>query len=242
MFALQASDHHLRITHRESTDFRHAGAHGIGGIETIDVEADVSAAFAGDAVDLADNGIAPDLLMFIHGHDAETGIGAPFDIVLAEAAAAQADLDRSLGIDQSFFDAAPESGRVIDLGAEQFIERVGMRIELNDADGAAARDGAQDRQGHRVIAANGDRYRAGLMDLAEERFDETDALAGIQRIDRRVSDIGDIAQTERRDAAGRIELADDARSFADGCRTVTGAGTEIHAQVEGNTGSGNIDL
>ena len=76
---------------------------------------------------------------------------------------------------------------------------------MDDADRIVARDDAQDRQGDRVVAADGDRQGTGRMDVAEEGFDKADTGGGIERIDGGIADIGDIAQAERRNAAGRMD-------------------------------------
>src|SRR5262249_17082200 len=80
---------------------------------------------------------------------------------------ANADLDHPSGIDQAFLDAAAEGRTVEELAAEVFVPRVGMSVEVHDAERpVAARDGSENGQRHRMIAAHAERYRAGGDDLA----------------------------------------------------------------------------
>src|SRR5262249_26695729 len=124
--ALQATDDDLGIAHAEASRFRDAGADAEHGVEAVDVEGDIGRSIAAYAARLLDHGLAPHLLEIVHRDDAHADVIAVLNIVIAEACAAQPDLDRSLRIDYLLFDQAAKRGRMIDLAAEERIEGVGM--------------------------------------------------------------------------------------------------------------------
>src|SRR5439155_11694094 len=77
------------------------------------------------------------------------------EILRSVQRAANAGLDHAARIHGSLLDGATERRAVEELRAEVLVPRVGMRIEMDDADGPVpARDRAQDRQRDRMVAAH----------------------------------------------------------------------------------------
>ena len=76
------------------------------GIEPVDVEGDVGRAGAADAPAFPDHLLPAHLLEVVHRDDAHADVIAVLDVVVAEAGAAQADLDRALGIEDALLHQA----------------------------------------------------------------------------------------------------------------------------------------
>ena len=75
----------------------------------------------------------------------------------------------------------------------------------------------------------------------KERLDRGEAGRQVHRIDRDVADIGDLAQLERRDPAGRMHQPDGARRLAHGGRAATRAGAVVGAEVERHADQRDVD-
>ena len=116
----------------------------------------------------------------------------------------------ALGIDDPFLHQPAEGRGVVDLAAEQCVQRVGMGVEMHHAERLAAKHAAQDRQGDRVVAARRDRCRPLVRQLADELRDHVDAAQQLERVDGRIAQIGDTAQPERSDPAGGVDATNDA--------------------------------
>ncbi len=83
-----------------------------------------------------------------------------------------------------------------------------MRVDLDDADGAVLGNCAEDRERDRMIRRRSNRHGAGLVDLLVEASIMSIDFGEIERIDRRVADIGDIAKVIGRDAGSRMDAAE----------------------------------
>src|SRR5262249_18563676 len=155
---------------------------------------------------------------------------------------AQADLQDAPGVDQSLLMRAAQEGRMIDLRAAQDIQRVGMRVEMQDPDRSALGERTKDGERYGVVAAHGDGPDLELPQALEEALNGGHRPLEAQGIDRRVAEIGDVADLEGRDAARRVQPANEARGFAHAGRALARAGTEVDPEVEGDADEPDIHL
>ncbi len=96
-----------------------------------------------------------------------------------------------------------------------------MGVDMDHADGPGRRDGPQDRQADRVIAADGERNDAGIHDCAKEGGDL--CLRAFERerlLDPAIADIAHTRNLERRDPGRAVDPSEQARLVADGTRAV----------------------
>ena len=175
VLSLQAADHHLRISNGISTHFRHTCTHGVGRVQAIYIERDVGGRAAEDAVHFPHDGLATDRFIFVHSDNAHACVLSPDRIILAKTASSQPDLDRALWINQPLFDAPPKGRSMVDSGPQQFLECVGMGIELNHSYRSIARKHAQDGQRDGVIASDSDRSGSRVPDPLKVILNQTDA-------------------------------------------------------------------
>src|SRR5437879_1927066 len=118
--------------------------------------------------------------MYLRGHPIDATVDAvlqPYDGVVRDRpvillqgrdGTVEADLDRPLGVDQAFVDTYFEARAGVVQAPGHRAEGVGVGIEVDHGDRplearAFSRDGAQDRRGDAVIAADGDRNDASLV-------------------------------------------------------------------------------
>jgi hypothetical protein len=207
--AIEPAQDHLDVAHRDAARFRHSRAGGILGIQPVDVDGDVGRAIGEHALDFLDHRCPSQFLVLVHGDHSQTGLLAVPDVVVTVAGAAQADLDHPGRIQQPLLDGPAHEGRVIDLGAHEVVEGVGMRVDLQHAHWPLVRDCPQDRQRHRVIAADGHRRGADSVHTPEEVGDQVDAALDAEGIGRRIADIGDMARPIGIDAGRRVDLANE---------------------------------
>ena len=78
--------------------------------------------------------------------------------------------------------------------------------------------------------------------LPEERLDRGEAGRQVHRVDRDVADIGDLAQVERRDQAGRVHQPDGAGRLAHRRRPAAGAGAVVGAEIERDADQCDVDV
>ena len=116
-----------------------------------------------------------------------------------------------------------------------------MRVELHQADRPILGNGAQDRQRHGMVAAYRDRRRVQFVQVLEERLDRGEAGRQVHGVDRDVADIGDLAQIERRDPAGRMHQPDRARRLPHRGRPAARSGAIVGAEVERHADQRNVD-
>src|SRR2546428_457371 len=89
------------------------------------------------------------------------------EVVGAVEGAADAHLDHAARVHEPLLDGPTERRPVEELGAEVLVPRVRVGVEVDEPDRpVAARERSQDRQRHRVIAADRDGHRAVGEDLA----------------------------------------------------------------------------
>ena len=110
------------------------------------------------------------------------------------------------------------------LDAEDLAAGVGVRVEVDEADGAApGGDGADVRLGDRVVAAEHDRQQAGVDHLADELLDRRVGARRVGGQDGRVAEVDDLQLLEGVDL--RLEVRPGrARGGADRARPEAGAG------------------
>ena len=114
-------------------------------------------------------------------------------------AAANADLDRALGIEHAGQHRLPERAAVMELGALEGPAGVAVGIDVHEPDRPLGAQRLEDRQGDRVIAADAQRRHAGRGDAGVEGLDVLVALLQAEAAaERHVADVGDLDSAERR--------------------------------------------
>ena len=98
--------------------------------------------------------------------------------------------------------------------------------------GRVLRDRAQHRQRHGVVAADRHRCGARAWIALEESLDQRDAAHHVQRVGRRIADVGDLAELEGCDPGRRVDLADQARGLAHRGRPMARADPVGGAEIE----------
>src|SRR5262245_16146498 len=242
VFAFEAADHHLRIADSIAANFRHTRPHGIGCIQAIDVESDVGRTITNHAINLAHDRLAPDRFIFVDGDHPHARPLAPDRIVFADAAAPEADLQRAPRIDETFLDATSERRCMVDLRSQDFVERIWVGIELDDANRSVLSNNPQDRQWHGMIAPDGDRDRTSVMNAPDRRLNEPDAAGRIERVYGRITDVRYVAQSEWSNPAGGMDLSDDPRGFTHRSRSVARTRSKVHAHIERYADERDVDL
>jgi hypothetical protein len=71
---------------------------------------------------------------------------------------------------------------MIDLRAEQGIQRVGVGIEVDTAHRTLGREGPQNRQSDRAVAPGRDRHDARGMQCGEKRLNLLDAIQEVEQV------------------------------------------------------------
>src|SRR5690606_29295551 len=127
-----------------------------------------------------------------------------------------ADLDRALRIEQPVLDSAAERRAVRKFRTEEFVPRVGVRIDMDHADRPVLRDRLEDRIGDRMIAARGQRCRAGRMNALIKTLDVENGLLELEYVrELHVAYVGDLAERVRIDLCHVMDRAAQARHVAD---------------------------
>ena len=125
----------------------------------------------------------------------------PFELGRPRPVAAQPDLRVPRAGDAPRFDEPEHRRAVRALDAEDLRPGVGVRVEVDQPDGPAARrDRGDARLGDRVVAAERHRQRAGVDDLADDPLDRRVRGRGIRGHDGRVAVVDDAQHRERVDA------------------------------------------
>ena len=93
-----------------------------------------------------------------------------------------------------------------------------------------------------MIATQRERRHARGGELAEELGDALERGLDVHRVDRRVADVGDLAELERRHPGRRMDLAQEPRHLANLGRARARAGAEEGAHVVGHADEGDIEI
>ncbi len=145
-------------------------------IDDVDVEREVDGIRAverlGDRV--GDDRLGAALLDLAHEVPAQALLLHPVEGRLRRPVAAQPDLHEVAALDRARLDQPAHRRAVAGEDAERVVGRVGVGIEVDDPDAARPADlgdRGRRRPGDRVVAAEDDRDRAGLGDLADLAID-----------------------------------------------------------------------
>ena len=146
-----------------------------------------------------------ELADLVHEDAGDPALGLPAELLLARPVAAQADLDVAGRVDVALLDQAPHRRPVRDLDPEDLGAGVGVGVEVDEADRAAAvrGAGADVGLGDAVVAAEDDRDRAGIEDLADGALDRRVAGGRVGGQDRGVAEVDDPQRREAVDPASR---------------------------------------
>ncbi len=117
-----------------------------------------------------------------------------------------------------------------------------MAVDLQDTDGPVLGQRPQHRQRHRVVAADRDRPDSRPMHLLVEALDQVQRDVLRHRVDRRVTQIGHIAEVVGLGARHRMHQPDQPRGRAHRRRSVAGARAVVQAQIERHADQPDIDL
>jgi hypothetical protein len=124
----------------------------------------------------------------VHEEARDPALGLPGELGFPGPVAAQADLHVAARVDLPVADEAVHGGAVRELDREDLSARVGVRVEVDEADGAVdGRDRADVRLGDRVVAAEHDRKRAGFHHLSDRLLDRAVGAHRVRGQDRRVA-------------------------------------------------------
>ena len=234
------TDNFQCLRNAQATDFGRAGATGVGRVDAVDVEAQVTRRVADGLAHLGHQRcqrLVPDL---VRRHQGEPLLTWPVEIVGGVTAAAQPDLEHLVTVQQAFLDRAPEWCAVRDAFAEHLGVDVGMRIDVHQRHRAVTfSHRTQDRQRDGVVAPQGERDAASGQHLAVKVGDDRQRFFQRIGIDRHVAQIGHLQCVERCGAGGHVVGADQAGFSADLARTeactgpVGGADVQRHADETG---------
>ena len=145
--------------------------------------------------------------------------------------AADADLDRPLGVEHPGEHRLAKRPAMVEFGAVDLAHRVAMGVDMDEADGTVPAQRLQDRIGDRMIAADRQRPDAGRLDAGEERCDILDAAVEAEaRAHRDVADIGRLALGFRHDTQG-VVVGADPLDVAHRAGSKAGAGPVGDAQI-----------
>src|SRR5262249_17226166 len=174
--------------------------------------------------------------------DAHAAVVAEIPDVRVVHRSSDADLDRALGIEQTFLDRAAEGCPVMELGAEVVVPGVTMGVEMHHADGALLGDAAHHRERHRMAAACGDRHHARGMKSPVEGSDLVERARELKGLlDPGVADIADPAERIGIDPARLVHLAHQARLVTDLAGAVPRTWPVGDAAVERNPREADVD-
>src|SRR5271169_460920 len=133
--ARDGAEDHLHISHRYSSWLRNARAGSLLGIETVNVDCDVSRAVTYDTTNLITNCAAAQHLVFVHGDHTDADQSSVVDVVIVVPSPAQSDLDDPPWIEQPLLNRPPDKGSVVALGTHKLVESVRVRIDLHQPNG-----------------------------------------------------------------------------------------------------------
>ena len=170
----QPTQEALRFQGRDTADFRRPGSRCVDGIETVHIEGYVGRAVAHDPASFFDDSLNPERREFLHEHHAHTMRSRELDAVHVVLAAANADLNRALRIQQSVLDGQPKRGSMSEFGSEELAPCVGVGIDVNHSNGCVGGNRFEYWVCDRVVAARADRPHAGSVNFAIEGFDLLD--------------------------------------------------------------------
>lgn len=185
------ADDFQRLNCGQSADFRRAGSWREGGVEAVDIEAQIDGAGAHLLAHFHHEWGERFVPAFLGLHDAEALLARPVEIVGRIARAAQADLDASLGIKDPVLNGAAERCAMGNGFAKHGLIDIGMGIDMDEAHGAVLPgDGAEDGIGDGVIAAQRQRFAIFAENGVVGISDDVHAFRQIECINRHIADIG----------------------------------------------------
>ena len=144
-----------------------------GGVEDVDVDREVDRPGPHRGDGPLDGRLDADLADVVHEDALDPLLALPGELLLAGPVAAEADLDVAAGVDVARFDEPPHRGAVGDLDPEDDRAGVGVGVEVDQADRPPWRAAQARMSGSAiaVVAAEDDRDRAGVEDVADGPLD-----------------------------------------------------------------------
>ena len=192
-------------------DLRRPRAGGIGGIEPVNIKADVGGTATHDSACLGNDPLDAEGEEFLYVNNPDAGVDGKFLVFHIVNRPPNADLDRSLRVKQAFLDGAPERrsmGKFV--ATEIAVVCVGMGIKMYHAHRPGLRDGPKDRQADQVVAAGRQGHRASRMQLGIKTLDAGETVYQVDGVDGRVAVVADSTQLIRRDAADMMDAPHEA--------------------------------
>src|SRR5881397_1784497 len=234
--ARQRAHQRQRLEGREPAHLGRARGRRVRRIDGVDVERAVDRAAAQPRQPLG----RPRGALLLHGLDAQhldSALVVEREILRPVQRPADAHLDHAAPVDGALLDGAAKRRAVEELAAEVFVPRVGMRVEVHDAERTvAARQRAQDGQRDRVVAAHAHRCRTGLHDGVDPPLDRLERPLDRDRHHVHVAAVGHAQPLERMHLQHRVPRPDERRLLAHGARAeararaVRGAAVVRHAE------------
>src|SRR2546428_704143 len=208
----------LRLVGGEPADLGRAGGGRVGGVHRVDVERAVDRSAPKAAEPLAHPG-DPLLLHRLDTDHLDPVLLVEGEVVGAVEGAADAHLDHAARVHEPLLDGPTERRPVEELGAEVLVPRVRVGVEVDEPDRpVAARERSQDRQRHRVIAADPDGHRAVGEDLAHVPLDRRVGALDRDRHHVHIAAVRHPPPLERMDLQHGVPRPDERRLLAHGPR------------------------
>ena len=175
----------------------------------------------------------------MHEETADPALTLPGELLLAGPVAAEPDLHVAARVDEHSVLEPVHRRPVRELDAEDLGARVRMRVEVDEADRAARRAGADIRLGDRVVAPEDDGQDAHGDDLGDGLLDRLLGGDCVGWENGRVAEVHDPELLERIDAGLEMRPRRAARC-ADRARPVAGAGPVGDEVVGGRPHDGDV--
>src|SRR5215510_8847059 len=135
--------------------------------------------------------------------------GVEIEVFRAVERAADTHLDRALPVDETLLHGAAEGAAVVVGQAEVAVPRVGVRVEVHEAEAAIlAREHAQYGQCHRVVATHTQGDGASVDHRLQGAFDSREGRLDGHGHRVHVSAVGHTQSIERMDAEARVPRPD----------------------------------
>src|SRR2546422_1690297 len=232
---------HERLVRCEPADLGRPGRGGECRIDGVDVERAVDRPAAEAAEPFRHPG-GPLLLHRLDAHDLDPMLIVEGEVLGAVERTADPDLDHASRLDEPFLHGAAERRAVEELRAEVFVPRVGMGVEVHEAEAPVApRERAQDTERHGMIAADADGRRSVGDHLGDPRFDGGQGALDGDRHDVHIAAVGHTEPLERVDLEDRIPRTDQGGLLPHRSRAEAGPGPVRGSPVVRDPQQGNVE-
>ena len=227
----------------KTADLWRACAWSVGRIDGVDVERDVYRVVF-ECGEMATDGRHSLFVEFFGRDHADFVFARKIEIVFGVDLAAQAYLQHTAIVEQTFLEGAAERCAVGIFAAEIFVPEIVVSVELNQIDRAAVifADGAKNRKTDGVVATDTGGARSGNKDRCDSALDAAKGVFDRKRIHRQVAEIGDAIFFKRVELENWIPWTNDRGLNADVARTEARTRAVRSAAVEGDPNDGDFEF